>query len=430
MVVNIITSTGPLPQVDMPISRTTHSLMNALSSLKASELQHLSLLTGLPLIGTKPLLAQRIVDAISTSPTFTSRDSWRRESWEHEEPELGGNNAPQAPKSILSIDMGIRNLAFAHLVVPPRVENEYSYSSGLASPILNAWSRVEVSSLPLGSDPSLQKSAPQVSGKKGTAEKENGEKDSNIGDENYSSTDAAALKESFAPEIYAVHAYSLITSLIGKYKPTHILIEKQRFRTGGKAPVLEWTLRVGMFEAMLFSVIHTLKQERNIAIEASSVDPRRVVAYWTFKEHLDTGKNQSKSVNNSKAVKDIKVQLVGKWLAAIRTSDSRLARMRQGGFIGLRIDKHQVAVTELVDKYLSSCLRRNLIKSSKLEHMLSSAGASATNRIKKLDDLADCLLQGLAWLEWYNMREGIAHDGLEYALPRLNDGQKQGIKPT
>src|SRR5579859_7028306 len=94
------------------------------------------------------------------------------------------------PHRILSIDMGIRNLALCLVHIPPS-----------KAPRITAWQRVTVSERPDSSS-------------NGT--------------------------ESFEPIEYAAKAYSLMKSSLEKYDPHTILIERQRYRSAGGAAIQEW----------------------------------------------------------------------------------------------------------------------------------------------------------------------------------------------
>jgi cruciform cutting endonuclease 1 len=48
-----------------------------------------------------------------------------------------------------------------------------------------------------------------------------------------------------------------------------------------------------------------------------------------------------------------------------------------------------------------------------LERWSGKRSSDTQWRIEKLDDLADCLLQGLTWLEWQVRRAHLAKDGVE-----------------
>jgi len=179
-------------------------------------------------------------------------------------------------------------------------------------------------------------------------------------------------KEGFCPARYASNAYTLVDKLLSAYKPTHILIERQRFRSAGGSAVQEWTLRVGVMEGMLYAVLYALKQERGgdvSRMEVHGIEPKRVVKYWIDREG---GVKMS-----AREVKKAKIEIVGGFLEGGRV-------FPEGG------------VRDLVAGYLK-----------KLH------GEGKGNGLGKLDDLADCLLQGVTWLEWEGMRGRLAREGME-----------------
>ncbi|KAJ5673854.1 mitochondrial resolvase Ydc2 [Penicillium macrosclerotiorum] len=291
-----------------------------LAPLKAAQLQHIARATGIPSSGPKAALAQRIAADLTTA------------------------TPDPRPWSILSIDMGIRNLAFAHL----RVDR----AGGSARATLAAWRRQPVSKI-AGLD---------LEGADG-----------------------------FVPQAYAAAAYELVTALLAAYRPTHVLIERQRFRSNGGSAVQEWTLRVGVLEGMVYAVLHALRRERGGEVAGPlvyGVEPRRVVGYWEelgASRKAEEGEGRKKRVS-VREVKKAKIDLVGSWL------ESEVMGVSEGtGKIALTED---AAVQELAGAYVRK--------------WRGQRGGD----LGKLDDLADCLLQGLTWLEWQVMRERLASEGV------------------
>ncbi|KAJ5281565.1 hypothetical protein N7478_006937 [Penicillium angulare] len=316
-----------------------------LSARKASELQQLARATGIQSSGTKSVLTQRI------SSSFLNQ---------HHQ-----TNNPNDPWRVLSIDMGIQNLAFAHLVVPCpfSMDIHTRTTSPVTPPALTAWRRVAVSEFTKESDLS-----------------------SKIGSEIQQTQTESTSALEFTPALYAETAYKLITTLLSTYNPTHIIIERQRFRSGGGSAVQEWTIRVGVFEGMLYAVLRALKAERGYGPFVEGVEPKRVVGYLGERER------EGREAKTAREVKKMKIDVVGRWLDREANAD---ANRVQRVLVGEELD------ADMVDGYLR-----------RWKGVRTKGGAGAGSKIGKLDDLADCLLQGVTWLEWQVMRERLVREGM------------------
>ncbi|KAJ5474570.1 DNA-binding SAP [Penicillium sp. IBT 31633x] len=385
------------------------------------------------------------------------------------------SNPAKSPWSILSIDMGIRNLAFAHLLVPRSCTQDETGMDTVqpAVPKLTAWHRLavtEISSLNL--TPGSGKAQPINPVELGSRSGDVSDPSEAVipvavdsetqKDQPNKTNESSTLKEKdlYAPDLYAANAYTLISSLLAAYRPTHVLIERQRFRSGGGSAVQEWTLRVGVFEGMLYSVLHTLRQERggDVAdLVVRGVEPRRVVRYWLegSSESSEQGKGgkaeaetaeagekskekEKKKKPNAREVKKLKIDLVGRWLSTAMQNadaDDSPGRLEPGVAADNKIvlaDASECPVVHgVADAYVrkwqgerqTSNARKG--KGARGSKSISSSASSSSLRnanqdeqttavdLGKLDDLADCLLQGITWVEWQVMRERIARDGIE-----------------
>ena len=64
----------------------------------------------------------------------------------------------------------------------------------------------------------------------------------------------------FSPASLARVTTALVRDALLPLRPTHVLIERQRFRSAGHAAVQEWTLRVNTLEAMLHAALRTVRE--------------------------------------------------------------------------------------------------------------------------------------------------------------------------
>ncbi|KAJ5787206.1 hypothetical protein N7457_002196 [Penicillium paradoxum] len=443
-----------------------------LACLKSAQLQRIARATGIQSSGTKGVLTERIAAelalqlqsdcvadgiGISSSSTRSSQDR-------HESSRLRGSRniskteaeepRSDATWSILSIDMGVQNLAFAHLIVP-RLSDAVDVEN-LPIPKLTAWHRLAVSEISsLNLIPGDGNGVTHVEVELGSGDGSDASKEiiPITGDTGSKLLAKAAKsttkeKESFSPDLYAANAYTLISSLLAAYRPTHVLIERQRFRSGGGSAVQEWTLRVGVLEGMFHAVLHTLRQERggDIAdLMVRGVEPKRVVRYWlengTSAAAKETEPKAKEKRPSAQEVKKAKINLVGGWLStamqAVDTPSDMDASSRRlvSGIAGEKkielADKSECPVLHRVaSAYMQKWQgKRQTIKgkgdrasksSSSLQPSSSRSALEdevAAVDLGKLDDLADCLLQGVTWVEWQIMRKRIAREGIEALDP-------------
>ena len=303
-----------------------------LENLTISKLQRLAIAIGAPCSGTKAVR----IEGIRRATTNVATD----------------HRPTSRPLSLLSIDMGIRNLAFAHITARMRRAPSSPDYLQYEKPTLQVWRRLAVSE-PIG----VPDTVPPLTA---TGDM--------LRSESITAKPSALSKESFEPFDYAKHAYDLVNYMLQTYRPTHVLIERQRFRSGGGSAVQEWTIRVGVFEGMLYSVLRTLTEERKLQLSVEPMQPPRVNRYW-LENNLHLPAREPKKLVG-REVKKAKIELVG--------------GMLEGADARVRVDGQ---LRTFVADFVSTCQKTTKSQRGTI------AGMS------KLDDLADSLLQGLAWIE-------------------------------
>ena len=311
-----------------------------LTKLNLRQLHRLAAYIGAPCSGTKPARIGGIAHAIDDALQLGARQT---RSWV-------GDEVKKKPLSIISIDMGVRNLAYCHLRTSlPNID--------MASEpvIIDDWTRLSIEQPFSSATDEMQR----VSHRSSTS----------------ALPSNAPEKESYDPSLYARRAYSFVERIIGSHHPTHILIERQRFRSGGSAAVQEWTIRVGVFEAMLYAALHTLKAEKHYDYHVIPMLPKQVNRYW-LEPDWDERDEHSASRKTASAVKLEKIECVRRLLNNEDTACldfSAQATATKMAFLSLR------------------------------GRQRSRAGAKP-----KLDDLSDSFLQGLGWFHWQKTRLRIA----------------------
>lgn len=270
----------------------------------------------------------------------------------------GVKNRGDKPLSLLSIDMGIRNLAFAHFTAPKAADASALY----AQPTLQTWRRVAIAQSSNGT--------PQKSPRDGGENADGGENE-------VISLATTGTKESFEPADYARHAYDLVRDMLQTHEPNHVIIERQRFRSGGRAAVPEWTIRVGVFEGMLYAVLRTLIEHGMLEVEVEPVQPTQVNRYWLEGGDAPPVPAAGKKLTG-REVKRAKIDLVGGMLDG---------------------PSEKISISEDIRPFA-----REFVSTWKRE---GRTKRDEVKSITKLDDLADSLLQGLAWIDWQNHRRRI-----------------------
>ncbi|KAI1136543.1 Ydc2-catalyt-domain-containing protein [Hypoxylon sp. FL0543] len=204
----------------------------------------------------------------------------------------------------------------------------------------------------------------------------------------------------FAPASLAIAADRLVRRDLLPLKPTHVLIERQRWRSGGAAAVQEWTLRVNTLEAMLHAALRTLRELGHWEGEIISVAPDRVTRFWP-PPPLSTGSEEDTPKTKGS-----------------RSSKGAVGNARKGAKSQQNSKKHKIGVLTgwLAEEGRSKIIlpanpgaedairqyRRKLVRTRRSsaadENLAGDAGP------RKLDDLTDSLLQGAAWLKWEENR--------------------------
>ncbi|RKF76007.1 putative ribonuclease h-like protein [Golovinomyces cichoracearum] len=333
-----------------------------MNSYNLTQLRLIAFRCGLATSGTKPILYSRILHELTRTPTDLSE-----------------------PKRILSIDMGIRNMAYCTLHLDPHHP----------TPLVHAWKNLAMSMTPVIS-PLIPRSIlledqthPE---KRGEDPEEKDELKDDDDDDPLLQPQIPQVKEVFDPASMSKTAYTLLRNSLLTNEPTHIIIERQRFRSNGAKHIFEWTLRVNMLEAILHAVLYTLQAEGVWKGSISVVSPSRVGPFWL----LDHSQGSRLPDSPRSKFKEKKVELVRNWL--------------ENGTTIMDLGKGDVE--DVAKRYLVKPPRR----SRKSLGMGKKSGNNTTPRKTKLDDLTDCLLQGLAWIEWEKNKSIASRCGLDAIL--------------
>ncbi|KAI9785709.1 MAG: hypothetical protein M1839_008726 [Geoglossum umbratile] len=339
--------------------------LSALQALKLAQLKSIAAKCGINSSGTKFILASRILSEIAVTSvpeaaktaSATAATAARSIAARPTGRKIYGRSGKAV--RVLSIDMGIRNLAYCIFDIPPSSPPRKEHANPPAIPLLIAWKRVAISPRPSTPPPE-------------------------------------STKETFEPHAYASLAYLLLMQTLLPYVPTLVLIERQRHRSAGSSAVQEWTMRVNMFEGMLYAVLRTLQAEGRWNGLVRGVMPGKVGAFWVG----GLGKGTAKTAKWRN--KTAKIDLLGGWLEAggdgVLTVVTEEARQTAGAFL---------------DRWKGKGKRRKV----EPQPIVKAETDAVTNsgmeeRLSKLDDLADCLLQGLAWVRWEENRLKILFGGV------------------
>lgn len=329
--------------------------LQLLPTLKGAALRQLAFKCGISTSGIKTAICQRLRDEIPLLDGQATAGS-------------SGRVPRESDMRILSIDMGIRNLAYCVLDVPALS----------ARPSIKGWERMAVSTVPTPIPPSTA-----------------GAKDAGI-----------VEKESFEPHVLASAAYQLLHNTLLPYNPSHILIERQRFRSMGSSHILEWTIRVNMLESMIYAVLRTLQEEGVWSGTVVPIAPGKVGPFWLegedqnslIEKSISGGKTESlKKVRNAKLAKALnkgaKIDLVRNWLAS-----------------GDKVELGSTDVVALADAYAK---KWDTKPGGPKGRRAGKEVATTATKVGKLDDLADCFLQGMAFIQWERNKQIVRTKGIE-----------------
>ncbi|KAI1269573.1 mitochondrial resolvase Ydc2 [Xylariaceae sp. FL1019] len=358
--------------------------VNTLSRLRVTELKNLALYCGLPRTGTKPELVQRLQAAQSAAT-----------------PAVQPTTSPDPV--VLSIDLGIRNFAFSLMTLAPsavstsRTKEKKQKDKKTQSLILESTPRSPVA-IKLHSWQRLSLLEPS------------GGLLSQVEDQ-----DEPSLKPDapdFSPPALAKMANTFLRDTVLRLNPlpTHILIERQRWRTLGGSSILEWTLRVNTLEAMLHASLQTLRDVGIWKGEVESVQPRSIAQLF-----LETDESKLKDTENLSGNIDDSDESAGKKSRGTKTAASRnhaLYLKKKGVKIDLLrqwLHEHDDIVqpqTPEAQQMLEMYQKAPTGKGRKKEPKVDT----------KLDDITDSLLQGIAWLRWRENRAQLSRHGPERLL--------------
>ncbi|KAI1471232.1 Ydc2-catalyt-domain-containing protein [Daldinia caldariorum] len=231
----------------------------------------------------------------------------------------------------------------------------------------------------------------------------------------------------YSPASLAVATDRLVRHDLLPLKPTHVLIERQRWRSHGAAAVQEWTLRVNTLEAMLHATFRTLKELGHWDGEMVPMAPNRVTRFWPPPPGLAVSEEAPKKKRSSRAAKEEKEEkeeeveveeedeavaeaVKGKTRKTTKSAKSsqNSKKLKIGVLTGWLAETGKSEIIQPANGDMENAVawvRSKLSRTGKGKRKSSSTTPDVGDLIRgtgsqKLDDLTDCLLQGVTWLKW------------------------------
>ncbi|KAH7053714.1 mitochondrial resolvase Ydc2, partial [Linnemannia elongata] len=484
----------------------------SLDKLVLRDLSCLLIASGLPLTGTKPVLANRLVTHLASimdkvdrlepefflhnnsNPTTTTHSSlfsttnrnsgplphstffssttpitYTTTTTDPATPQLHNHNNHQIdpdvlarikdrilPRSIVSIDIGIRNLAWVELskdgeilrwaVEDLLVPSPSSVSSGEPQAGLQV-EEGEESSEGVGSS-SLKKSQRRVRAGSNTKKKQRVKKQP---------------APAYDPRAVALRVDKVLRTILqGSESVQGIILERQRFRSGGMHTMLDSTFKCGVVEGMIHTWFafwqHEQKRGQTVGSEEEqkekeeacvfieSVPPRAVAVRWGI------GASGAKASASSRKKKQ--ALLLDGTMPDMKENHPVSDVVEQEEGESVRIDSIPSAqipksLTYRHKKVQSRAIVDNWIYSTPgVEEHIDTIAASVTtesplpakfrvrcspemrewySQEQKRDDLSDCLLQAVAWFEW---KGRAVQEAVERSMPRPSGAAEAAAEGT
>ncbi|KAI5862415.1 Ydc2-catalyt-domain-containing protein [Durotheca rogersii] len=397
------------------------NLTTLLPKLKQRQLVQLALLCGVQCSGTKADITEHLVGVAPARPAkpLAARD-----------------------RLILSIDPGIRNLGYSVLspAAPERTRGRRKAAPPLTAAslrypprvILHAWRHRDL----------LEEA--------GYDEAEEAAAAKSLSKTRAKARARAKMAEYFNPTSLAVTADRLLRDeLVLPLQPTQVLVERQRWRTHGASAILEWTLRVNTLEAMLHASMRTMRELGRWTGDIAWVVPERVARLWEpilpprtprarrgsakrstddddgneegeteeegTKKKRGRPRKKTTKADDSAAAADVMEAEFKELRRTMRSQDIKKHKMRvlqnwllsPDKIIQPADDETKEAIERFQDRFRPRRARQ-----------AAKSGLPADAKARKLDDLTDSILQGMAWLKWEENRALLLR---EERIPELLD---------
>lgn len=156
-------------------------------------------------------------------------------------------------------------------------------------------------------------------------------------------------------------------------------------------------------EAMLYAILHTLKHEKLWNGHVIPILPGKVGGFWlpgdVDVQIADGSVGKTRKTANAKLLnKGAKIDLVRNWL-----EDAVGATTTTKSPVGLGTPQAKEVTAQYLEKWNrapGARKKKQVDDASDAALTVQAAKALAGAGPEKLDDLADCLLQGMAWVRW------------------------------